>query len=132
MRRSLIFSAAMCAVLLVTATTRSDVGTTTADTASLPEPISGTAVEAAPSDQPPLKDPFAAYDVGSPESIWPYDSLTHEEQRVIDRGRDVTGWQQTHADYATAVRERSRDALAGVAQHALGIDSSFEYTGVMQ
>lgn len=135
MGRSLVFGMVMCAVLLVAATTRSDVAATTDvavdDTTSLPEPISGTPVEPAPSVQPPPKDPFAPFDVGPPESIWPYESLTPAEQAVIDRGRDTTGWAQIHDAYATAVKERSRVARAEAAQHLLGLDSSLDTTGVV-
>ena len=82
MGRSLLFGAVMCAILLVAATTRSDVASSDAavdDTVSLPEPITGTAVQPAPSSEPPPKDPFEPFDTGPPESIWPYESLTPEE-----------------------------------------------------
>jgi hypothetical protein len=136
MGRSLIFGMVMCAVLLVAATTRSDVVATSDvavdDAASLPEPISGAAVQPAPSDQqPPPKDPFAPYDVGPPESIWPYESLTPAEQAVIDRGRNATEWDQIHNVYATAVKERSRVARADAAQHLLGLEASLDTTGVV-
>lgn len=135
MRRSVLFGAIMGAILLAAATTRSDVAATTDstvdDTSSLPEPITGAPVVQSPSDQPPPKDPFAPFDVGPPESIWPYESLTAAEQAVIDRGRDTTGWAQIHDAYATAVKERSRLARAEAAQHLLGLDSSLGSTGVM-
>jgi len=135
MGRALLFGAVMGAILLVAATTRSDVVPSDVgvdEATSLPEHITGTPAVTPPSTDPPPKDPFAPFDVGPTESIWPYDSLTVEERAVVDRGRDTTGWQLTHSEYATAVRDRSREARAATAQHALGIDSSFEYAGVLR
>jgi len=133
--RSLLFGAVMCAILLVAATTRSDVAPTTDpvlnDTAPLPEPITGVAAQTVPGDEPAPKDPFVPFDVGGPEAVSPYESLTLEEQAFIDRGRDTRDWSQVHDAYATAVKERSTRARAEAAQHSLGVDSSLDATGVV-
>ena len=132
MGRSLLFGIVMCSILLVAATTRSDVATPDEPdtTVPLPEPITGTAVQPAAGDEQPQKDPFAPYDVGPPEAVWPYESLTHEEQAVVDGGREVTGWQQIHDAYGAGVKERSRRARAAAAQHLLGVESTDD-TGVV-
>jgi len=135
MGRRLLLGAVMCAILLVAATTRSDVAPSgdvaVDDTASLPEPIGETAVLPAAGVETLQKDPFAPYNIGPPESVWPYEAMTPEEQAVIDRGRDTGSWQQTHDDYATAVRDRSHAARAEAAQHLLGIEGSLGATGVI-
>jgi hypothetical protein len=135
MQRRFLFGAAMCAILLAAATTRSDVAATTDvavdDTSPIPEPISGTPATPSTTDSPPGKDPFAPYDVGPTESIWPYESLTPSEQAVVDRGRDSKAWNGIHDAYAAAVKERSRLARAQAAQRLLGLDASLESTGVV-
>ena len=135
MGRSLLFGAVLCVILLVATTTRSDVSNSDVavdDRASLPELITGAAAQPAPSTDPLPSDPFAPFDVGPPEAIWPYDLLAPEERAVIDRGRNPSVGQQMHDEYAAAVRERSRNARAETAQHLLGIDRSFEYAGVLR
>jgi hypothetical protein len=128
MGRSLLFGAVMCAILLVAATTRSDVGSTDAtldETAPLPEDPAST------TDTPP-KDPLAPFDVGPTESIWTYESLNPEEQAVVTHGRDTSStWQQTHNAYAAAVGLLSQRARAEAAQHLLGVDQAVENTGVV-
>jgi hypothetical protein len=132
--RTLLFGAVMCAILLVAATTRSDVASSADvpvdETAPLPEPTTG-AVDPTPTTDPPPKDPFAPFDIGPPESIWPYELLTPEEQAVVDRGRDTTAWKQTHDAYAAGVSLLSQRARAEAAQHLLGVDTGVQNTGVV-
>jgi hypothetical protein len=97
------------------------------EAAPSPAPTGGAEADAPP---PPQKDPFAPYDVGGPEAIWPYESLTPAEQAVIDRNRSATGWRQVHDGFGTAVLERSKKAQAEAAEHELGVDN-LELTGVV-
>ena len=83
MGRSFVFCSIKCAVLLVAATTRSDVATAHSpvdSTAPLSEAITGTAVQPSADEIAPLQDPFAPFDVWPSESIWPYESLTPEDR----------------------------------------------------
>jgi hypothetical protein len=133
MGRSLLFGAVLCAVLLVAATTRSDdagLNQTDETTTLPPETIAGTAVQPAPSDDPPPKDLFEPYGVGGPEAIWPYDALTSDEKTIVDRGRSVTGWSGIHSAYSAGVALQSIEARAAAAQHRLGIEST--EVGVVQ
>jgi hypothetical protein len=134
MGRTVLFGAVMGAVLLIAATTRSDVGqskpTVVDDRRPLVEPLLGKAVPPAAGDETKAKDPFAPYDVGPPESVWPYESLTRDEQAIIDRGRDTHIWRGVHDAYGRAVQERSLKARGQAAQHLLGVDS-IENAGVV-
>lgn len=128
MARTVLFGAVMCAIMLIAATTRSDVVATDVevdvdDTSPIPEVITGAPAVSPPSSESPAKDPLAPFDVGPPESVWPYESLTAEEQALVDQGRDTDAWEPIHEGFAAAVGERSRRARAEVAQHLLGVDS---------
>lgn len=131
----LLLGTGMCAILLVAATTRSDVGTADEpvdENSPLPEPITGTPALSPPTTPASApKDPFAPYDVGPPESVWPYESLTPAERAVIDRGRDADGWRDIHDAYSSAVRQQSKRARAEAAQHILGIPATLDSTGVV-
>ena len=60
------------------------------------------------------KDPFVPFDVGLPERCGAYESQScPDEQAVVDRGRDMRGWEQIHDAYGGAVKERSRKAARG-------------------
>jgi hypothetical protein len=124
MGRSLLFGMVMCAILLAAATTRSDVAPSPDATATDPSTDTADTADAAtaPAETPVQKDPFAPYDVGRPEGIWPYEALVPEERAVVDRGRDASSWQATHDAFAAAVLERSIKARAEAAQHTLGVD----------
>jgi hypothetical protein len=124
MRTGLLLGSITLSTLLLTATMQRDVAASEDD---------ATAGHAEQNDQDSAAPaaPFAPADVGPPESVWPYEALTPAEQAVIDRGRDVGRWAQTHDAYASAVRERSRDARAEVAQHLLGLDGSLATMGVV-
>jgi hypothetical protein len=41
---------------------------------------------------------------------WTYDTLNAEERAVIDRSRNVAGWDRVHASFAAAVGESSEAA----------------------
>lgn len=92
--------------------------------------ITGTPIEPAPGNETVQKDPFKPYDIGDPASAIPYEALSPEDKAVVDRGRDVTGWREIHAAYATALAERSKQARAEAAVHQLGIDE-IATTGVV-
>jgi hypothetical protein len=78
----------------------------------------------------PQKDPFSPYDVGGPEAIWPYESLSPAEQALVDRSRDAKGWATIHDAFSAAAVERSHKAATDAAQHQLGVDN-LELTGVV-
>jgi len=86
------------------------------------EPITGTPLDPAPGSETPQKDPFKPYDIGDPASAIPYEALNAEEKAVVDRGRDISGWQQIHDVYGKAVAERAVQARAEAAVHQLGVD----------
>jgi hypothetical protein len=130
--RNLVFGIVMGAILLIASTTRSDVApmdsTETTDSSASVDDSS--AQVAAPGSAPP-KNPFEPYDVGGTEAIWPYESLTPDEQAIIDRTRDATGWAQVHDGFGAAGFERGRKARAQAAEHQLGVDN-LELSGVVQ
>lgn len=84
--------------------------------------ITGTPIDPAPGHETPQKDPFTPYDIGDPASAIPYEALSPEEKGVVDKGRDVSGWRQIHDAYASAVKERAKQARADAAIHQLGLD----------
>jgi hypothetical protein len=129
MGRGLLFGAVLCAILFAAATTRSDVASPTASpqTAPVSQPTPSTTLAGSTA----AKDPFAPFDVGPPESVWPYESLTPAERAVIDRGRAESGWQQTHDTYGAAAMELSRRARAEAAEHDLGV-ANLDSEGVVQ
>lgn len=87
---------------------------------SSPEPITGTPLVPKPGSEMPIPDRFAPHDPGPPESLWKYEDLTPAERRVVDRGRDTTGWRGVHDAYRTAVIERQPQIRAQVAASQLG------------
>lgn len=127
MRKLVGFCCLLFAVLLVARAAAETDGTSdfvesTQDPA-LPdsEPITGTSVEAALGSETPPKDPFAPYDIGDPLSAIPYETLTPEDQAVVDRGRNAGSWRQVHDAYGTAIAERANQARAEAAAHQLGV-----------
>jgi hypothetical protein len=137
----LLFGAAMAAVLLVAATSRSDVATdptsgaagagADSPTTAVDEPTMDTPVAVAPGSEGPGHAPFTPYDVGGPDAIWTRADLSPAEQAVADRGVDPKGWQATHDAFASAVAERSQQAAADAAQHQLGVVEELAGTGVV-
>jgi hypothetical protein len=130
MARAALLAAFVFVLVFAAGTSRSDVApdsSATSDVATTTDP--NTAVQ--PSEGQKQKDPFAPYDVGGPEAIWPYDSLTPEEKAVIDRTRDANGWAATHDGFGAAALDRSRKARAQAAEHQLGVDN-LELSGVVQ
>ena len=138
MGRSLLFAALLGGVLLIAATSRSDVAAPAATPPpALPsgtapqEPISGTAAVSAPGDEAPARDPFTPYDGGPPGTkTWAYADLSASEKAAVDRGRDTTGWDHVHSAYATAAAERAHQAASDAAAHQLGVDN-LALTGVV-
>ncbi len=125
MWRSILLVVAVCSVLLVAATSRSDSpASTTSPSVGLPEPE--------PTLEPPVvpaagsavaqHDPFRPYDIGPSNAAWAYEALTPEEQGTADRGAEATGWDTINNGYAAAVRGRSVKARAQAAAQRLGID----------
>jgi hypothetical protein len=96
-----------------------------------PEPTSETPVVSAPGDETPARDPFASYSVGpAGTKAWSYADLSPAEKAEVDRGRDVTGWDQVHNAYAAATAERAHQAAGDAAAHQLGVDNLAQ-TGVV-
>jgi hypothetical protein len=135
MGKSLLVCAAICGVLFVATTSRSDVPPVTSQTAPVgtgvpatPEAITGTPSIPAPGSESIVKDPFQPYSIGpasndkAPKPFWAYSDLTPAEQAVVDRGRDTTGWSDIHAAYNTAVAEQAQRAAAASSAAQLGID----------
>jgi hypothetical protein len=82
-------------------------------------------------NETPARDPFAPYDIGpSGTKAWAYADLSPAERVDIDRGRDVTGWDQVHNAYASAAAERAHQAAGDAAAHQLGVDN-LASTGVV-
>ena|SRR5688572_13312908 len=75
-------------------------------------PAGATAVDAAPSTPrrgPPRLD--SSGPAAAPEEVpiaWPYESLDAEEREVVDRGRDVAGWEEVHRGFSEGVAEPLR------------------------
>jgi hypothetical protein len=93
------------------------------DSATIAEPTVESAVQPAPGQETPQKNPFEPYGIGPAEEAVPYEALTADEQAVADRGFDTAAWGGTHNAFAAAVVERSKRARAESAQHQLGVDS---------
>jgi hypothetical protein len=55
---------------------------------------------------PPAGDSATSPDTTT-EGAWAYETLTREERAVVDRGRDVAGWDRVHRGFADAVRENA-------------------------
>ena len=131
MGRSLLFGAVMCAILLVAATTRSDVVTDSwaTNTVAAPEPITGAPAQSAPGSETDQHDPFRLYGTGpslkytSPKPLWQYSDLTAAEQAVVDRNRDTTAWVPVHDAFAHATAERAHQAAASAAAAQLGMEN---------
>ena len=127
MRNLLVFSILLFAALFAGGALRADAPAPFAESLEdppLPEAefITGTPIDPAPGHETPDKDPFGPYDIGDPASAIPYEALSPEEKSVVDKGRDVSGWRQIHDAYATAVKERAKQARAAAAVHQLGVD----------
>ncbi len=58
-----------------------------------PPPVVGT-----PSRSVPAKDDAAGND-------WGYETLSAEERAVVDRGRDVAGWEGVHQAFSAGAPE---------------------------
>lgn len=130
--RKMMSVSLVCGVLLIAATSRSDVAPTAVSTAPTPidEPITGTPITPAPGTASTVapKDPFAPYDPGP--GSWSYSNLSAEERALADRGRDTTGWPETNSAFARASQEQAQRAAAAAAADQLGVTNVAE-TGVV-
>ena len=125
--RSALSLSLVCGVLLFAGSSHSEVAPLEASLAPTPidEPITGTPITPAPgtaSTNPP-KDPFAPYDPGPASGLWTYSNLSPAERVLADKGRNVTGWTEIHAGFATASAEQAQRAAAAAAAAQLGIAS---------
>jgi hypothetical protein len=138
MGRSVLFLAFLGGVLLIAATSRSDVAAPEATSPpSLPaggaaaEPISGTAAVSAPGEETAAHDPFTLYDIGPPGTkAWTYGELSASEKAEADLRADTTSWDQVNNAFAAAAAERAHQAASDAAAHQLGIDNLAQ-TGVV-
>lgn len=87
-----------------------------------PEPITG---EPAPSEPggTPFPSPFDPADTGGPDQEVQYEDLPPADQAVMDHGRDVDAWVDTHAAFRAASEQRAREHAAETAARTLGIAS---------
>jgi hypothetical protein len=59
----------------------------------------GTELDESPDDE-------LAAEAAPDHATWSYDMLDDGERAIVDRGRDVRGWDRVHAGFASAVGER--------------------------
>jgi hypothetical protein len=117
---------------------RGDTATTSTSTAAAtgtgvpatPEPTTDTPEAPAPGWATTPKDPFAAYDIGAAGS-WSYTDLVASERARIDKGRDVTGWDNINGAFATASAGLARQAATSAATTRLGITDPLATIGVV-
>src|SRR5262249_41651035 len=128
MGKRLLFRVSTFGILLVAATSRSDVAVDTSTTTTggtgadaPPEPITGAPAVSAPGGESVVKDPFAPYDIGS-GGAWSYQQLTPAERAVVDKGLDTTGWDKVNNGFAQASRELAKQAAADSAAAQLGVE----------
>lgn len=139
MGKSALFAASLFAlVVLVSASSHGDVATspsprpTLPAAAATPEPITGTAAMPVAGSETIVKDPFALYEPGPPGTkTWTYSELSPAEKAWVDKNANAAGWDQIHAGWASAVRERTTQAAAEAAAHQLGIVDPLATTGVV-
>lgn len=136
MRAMMVLCCVAVAIVIATvSTSRGDGESTdvssTAPTDDTTEPITGTAVMPLPgSDEQPIKDPFAPYEIGGQAAAWRKEDLTAAEQAVVDRGL-ADDQAAVHDAWAEAARGRSAQAKAGAAAALLGVDGPFGELGVV-
>lgn len=94
------------------------------------EPITGEPITPQPGSESRPKDPFALYDNGDPDSIWPYASLTAEEKRIVDRGKLDTQ-PEVNAAFAAISADIAVQAKAHAAEIQLGLQTSPGEIGVV-
>jgi hypothetical protein len=85
------------------------------------EYITETAIQPVSGAETTQKDPFKPYDIGEGVTPIAYEELSPAEQAVIDRGRNVAGWQQIHSAYGAAAKELGATARFQAAARQLGI-----------
>ena len=132
MGKTFFVGALMLVVVLVVrvATSHSDVTPPPSLPSPAPaEPITGTPIAGDVPSQGPAHTPFTPYPIGpapgdtSPKPFWLYDDLSPSEKAVIDKARDVTGWQATNDIITSAAAEHAHQAAADAAAHQLGVDN---------
>lgn len=127
MGKAFWLSIAMLCVLLVAATSGGDdLGTAT----EAPPSIDLSFPAKAPLGPNPPRGPNAPYDIGPPEAVWSYDQLSPTDKAVADRGRDTTGWEAVHDEYAAASEEGAEISKAEIAAMRLGLHA-LGHTGVV-
>lgn len=122
MGRAVVSGVFLVCVTFVSASSRSDDASVQAQGSAADEPITGTPVTPLPGSASPRHEPFTPYDVGPAEAMWNYNQLAPEEQVIVDRGRDTTGWNETNAAFAGASRELAQQAAANSSATQLGVD----------
>ena len=121
--RRVLLSGSVMFVLLLAATSRSDVSPLPSNTpppSADPEPITGTAIPAEARAAVQQHRPFTSHDPGP--GAWSYDQLSPEDKATADRGRDVGSWKFQHDAFTQASRERAHQASAASAAAQLGMD----------
>jgi hypothetical protein len=127
----------VCVAVLVlvatVATTRSDTGGEATSGSAEPEPISGTVAMPQPGSEHEAKEPFVQYSSGQegdPTTLWSYQQLGSDQQRIVDRGLS-DDYSAVNAAYAAAAKRRIDQARAEAAATQLGADN-LDTTGVVE
>lgn len=127
MSKLLWLALVLLGVMIVGATSRSDdLGTAT----EAPPSIDLSFPAKVPLGPNPPRDPNTPYDVGPPDAVWSYEQLSPADKAVADRGRDTTGWQAVHDEYAAASAQRAETSKAELAAALLGLQGLGD-TGVV-
>jgi hypothetical protein len=134
MRTTEILVCVALAVLVTTvATTRSDTGEEATSASAEPEPISGTIAMPQPGSELAARDPFVQYSTGQegdPATLWSYQQLGSDQQRIVDRGM-VQDHSAVNSAFAAAAMRRTDQARAEGAATQLGADN-LDTTGVVE
>jgi hypothetical protein len=108
-------------VIITTSRGQSTLPSDPRPTSSESEPTDGIPVSPNTGDENSIKSPFIPFGIGPPEAAWSYNQLGLDEKAVVDRGRDVVGWEAIHSAYRAAAIQRSAQARALAAAARLGV-----------
>lgn len=138
MGRALFVALCSSCLLLLAATSRSDVALDAANTTAQHSGGDGTGTgpnahghRHGAAGDPPATAPTAPVtnmpptqsDPGSPAAQWSYEQLSAGEQAYVDRAASNASSDQTHSAFARAVGEQATVAAASAAANELGVDN---------
>lgn len=61
--------------------------------------------------------------MGPPEAVWTYEQLSPADKAVADLGRDTSGWDAIHEEYAAASAQQAEISKAEMAAMLLGLNA---------